>query len=59
MPVKSKETKGSPEAASYESRDTVLGKVRGYPPWPAMVRVISRLDICFAKVDYFLLLLGC
>jgi hypothetical protein len=24
--------------SSYELRDVVLAKVRGYPPWPGMVR---------------------
>ena len=27
---------------SYGTRDIVLGKVRGYPPWPAMVSAKSR-----------------
>jgi len=35
------------EVSSYETRDVVLGKVRGFPPWPGMVRrrvyrIISR-----------------
>jgi len=25
------------EVSSYEFRDIVLGKVRGFPPWPGMV----------------------
>ncbi|KAF8625302.1 hypothetical protein AX15_005435 [Amanita polypyramis BW_CC] len=34
----SKKTAKTPkEVSSYETRDVVLGKVRGYPPWPGMV----------------------
>ncbi|KAJ3561459.1 hypothetical protein NP233_g10179 [Leucocoprinus birnbaumii] len=29
--------KAAKEVSSYSTRDIVLGKVRGYPPWPAMV----------------------
>ncbi|KAF9447901.1 hypothetical protein P691DRAFT_705908 [Macrolepiota fuliginosa MF-IS2] len=29
--------KAAKETASYDTRDIVLGKVRGYPPWPGMV----------------------
>lgn len=29
--------KQTKETASYETREIVLGKVRGYPPWPGMV----------------------
>lgn len=32
-----KATKSHKEVSSYEFRDVVLGKVRGYPPWPGMV----------------------
>lgn len=32
-----KSAKSAKETASYETRDIVLGKVRGYPPWPGMV----------------------
>lgn len=43
---------------SYEYRDVVLAKVRGYPPWPGMVRGLcsdassssSRLDFCPLQV---------
>lgn len=27
---------------SYEVRDVVLAKIRGYPPWPGMVRPLSH-----------------
>ncbi|KAL0957086.1 hypothetical protein HGRIS_003182 [Hohenbuehelia grisea] len=30
-------TKTPKEPLSYEIRDVVLGKIRGYPPWPGMV----------------------
>jgi hypothetical protein len=34
----SKKTAKAPkEVSSYDFRDVVLGKVRGYPPWPGMV----------------------
>lgn len=33
-----KASKSEKESATYETRDIVLGKVRGYPPWPGMVR---------------------
>ncbi|KXN91181.1 PWWP domain-containing protein 1 [Leucoagaricus sp. SymC.cos] len=32
-----KAAKSAKEVSSYETRDIVLGKVRGYPPWPGMV----------------------
>ncbi|EKM75299.1 hypothetical protein AGABI1DRAFT_116494 [Agaricus bisporus var. burnettii JB137-S8] len=32
-----KASKSEKESATYETRDIVLGKVRGYPPWPGMV----------------------
>ncbi|KAK7453182.1 hypothetical protein VKT23_011863 [Stygiomarasmius scandens] len=32
-----KGSKAPKEVASYEIRDIVLGKVRGFPPWPGMV----------------------
>ncbi|KAF8317047.1 hypothetical protein F5887DRAFT_1066632 [Amanita rubescens] len=32
-----KTAKAVKETSSYETRDVVLGKVRGYPPWPGMV----------------------
>ncbi|KAF8634291.1 hypothetical protein AX17_004245 [Amanita inopinata Kibby_2008] len=32
-----KAPKAPKEVSSYETRDVVLGKVRGYPPWPGMV----------------------
>ncbi|KAK2464792.1 hypothetical protein APHAL10511_003210 [Amanita phalloides] len=32
-----KSAKAPKEVSSYETRDVVLGKVRGYPPWPGMV----------------------
>ena len=31
----------SDKETTYESRDIVLAKVRGYPPWPGMVRSSS------------------
>ena len=31
---------------SYGTRDIVLGKVRGYPPWPGMVRVALVFRFC-------------
>jgi hypothetical protein len=31
----------SDKEATYEFRDIVLAKVRGYPPWPGMVRSSS------------------
>jgi hypothetical protein len=31
-------TKTKEEQSSYELRDVVLAKVRGFPPWPGMVR---------------------
>lgn len=37
MSRKSGKTKEAKEAPSYEIRDIVLGKVRGFPPWPGMV----------------------
>jgi hypothetical protein len=44
----SKKTAKTPkEVSSYEFRDVVLGKVRGYPPWPGMVsqsRALLRLS---------------
>ncbi|KAF8149342.1 hypothetical protein B0H34DRAFT_785371 [Crassisporium funariophilum] len=32
-----KATKNTKEVPQYETGDVVLGKVRGYPPWPGMV----------------------
>ncbi|KAG5637495.1 hypothetical protein H0H81_004368 [Sphagnurus paluster] len=34
-----KNTKAAPKevVSSYAERDIVLGKVRGFPPWPGMV----------------------
>ncbi|KAF5348117.1 hypothetical protein D9756_010760 [Leucocoprinus leucothites] len=29
--------KSAKEVSSYETHDVVLGKVRGYPPWPGMI----------------------
>lgn len=34
--------KQTKETASYETREIVLGKVRGYPPWPGMVSTHHR-----------------
>ena len=31
--------KSQKEQSSYEVRDIVLAKVRGFPPWPGMVSV--------------------
>jgi len=36
-----KSGKSAKEVSSYEIRDIVLGKVRGYPPWPGMVSSIE------------------
>ncbi|KAG6815989.1 hypothetical protein H0H87_009629 [Tephrocybe sp. NHM501043] len=37
-----KGTKAAPkEVASYNERDIVLGKVRGFPPWPGMVCAVA------------------
>lgn len=33
----------SDKEATYEFRDIVLAKVRGYPPWPGMVRSSSTV----------------
>jgi hypothetical protein len=38
MPPKSKESKAESAPSTYELGDTVLGKIRGYPPWPGQVR---------------------
>lgn len=43
-----KTAKAAKEASSYETRDVVLGKVRGYPPWPGMVRP-SRISLRLSK----------
>ncbi len=34
----------SDKETTYEFRDIVLAKVRGYPPWPGMVRPFSWLS---------------
>ncbi|KAG5640837.1 hypothetical protein DXG03_006877 [Asterophora parasitica] len=40
-----KSTKAAPkEVSSYAERDIVLGKVRGFPPWPGMVSFLGRLE---------------
>ena len=37
-----KGAKNTKEVRQYNIGDVVLGKVRGYPPWPAMVSAKSR-----------------
>lgn len=37
MAPKTKEKAETP-TSTYELGDTVLGKIRGYPPWPGQVR---------------------
>ena len=37
----SKKGSKAPKESTYEYRDIVLAKVRGYPPWPGMVRVLG------------------
>lgn len=44
-----KSTKEGSQTVSYEIRDIVLGKVRGFPPWPGMVSCKSRIAQPFAK----------
>ena len=36
-----KGAKAPPKEQSYEARDIVLAKVRGYPPWPGIVSALS------------------
>lgn len=43
-----KASKSEKESATYETRDIVLGKVRGYPPWPGMVR--RRVCCCCPRL---------
>ena len=40
-----KGSKAQPKEQSYEVRDIVLAKVRGYPPWPGIVST-SSLPLC-------------
>ena len=40
----------SDKETTYEFRDIVLAKVRGYPPWPGMVR--SSLAIFLSCLAY-------
>jgi hypothetical protein len=38
----------SDKETTYEFRDIVLAKVRGYPPWPGMVRSSSMIFLSFS-----------
>lgn len=42
------------EQPHYEYRDIILAKVRGYPPWPSMVRHIftQHLSWTLKRVIY-------
>jgi hypothetical protein len=38
----------SDKETTYEIRDIVLAKVRGYPPWPGMVRSSSVIFLSYS-----------
>ena len=42
LQMSKKGAKNTKEVRQYSIGDVVLGKVRGYPPWPAMVSAKSR-----------------
>jgi hypothetical protein len=37
---------GAKEVRQYAVNETVLGKIRGYPPWPGIVRAFSLYHAC-------------
>ena len=40
-----KGAKNTKEVRQYDVGDIVLGKIRGYPPWPAVVSPQGRVKI--------------
>jgi hypothetical protein len=48
----------SDKETTYEIRDIVLAKVRGYPPWPGMVRSSSVILLCYL-LTYIIFLSYC
>lgn len=43
----------SAKEQSYEFRDVVLAKVRGYPPWPGMVSALPLLFLTLRQYPAF------
>lgn len=56
VPVMSKKTtKNTKDFRQYVIGDHVLGKVRGYPPWPGMVsEIVASIEPC-PKLHLFFL----
>ena len=48
MSKKGAKTQSQNKEQTYEVRDIVLAKVRGFPPWPGMVSLLSTFRRVFS-----------